>query len=155
MGESELVIKPLSAHSQNQRRIWGLRLPTNFRHQICFVVHRRSKVQRTSSFGLYRSIIYSAPRASNLVDRLRPRRKSNQMKFRYERVREFCVIESCIVMHCGADQATDAPTASLLLQQVTVQRPNFEPGGREFEKTRQRFRRTKCARRVKTALRLF
>jgi len=25
------------------------------------------------------------------------------------RVREFCVIEFCIVMHCGADRATGAP----------------------------------------------
>ena len=38
-----------------------------------------------------------------------------------------------MVVHCRAKGATGAPTALLLYQQVTVQRPNYEPSGREFE----------------------
>ena len=55
----ELVINPLSAHSQNPTGVWGLRLPTNFRHQLCFVVHCRAKLQRTLSFWSYKSITYT------------------------------------------------------------------------------------------------
>ncbi len=53
-------------------------------------------------------------------------------------LREFSVIPSRTVMHCCEIHATGAPTAFLLLQQVTTQRPNFEPGGREFETLRAR-----------------
>jgi hypothetical protein len=57
---SELVIKPLQAQNQNQTAVWGLRFPTNFRHQLCIVVHCRAKLQRTPSFRLYKSITYTS-----------------------------------------------------------------------------------------------
>ena len=43
------------------------------------------------------------------------------------------------------------PTASQLIQLHTVWIPNFEPSGREFEKTRQRFRRRRRPAGVKIA----
>ncbi len=43
---------------------------------------------------------------------------------------------TCNVMYCGANWATGAPMAYHYLQRVTVQRPNFEPSGSEFEPIR-------------------
>ena len=61
----ELVIRSLPAHSQNETCVWGLRFPTNFRHQLCIVVHCRAKSQQTPSFRPYRSITYNGSRATN------------------------------------------------------------------------------------------
>jgi len=35
-------------------------VPTNFRHQLCIVMHCRAKLQRTPSFRLYKSIAYTS-----------------------------------------------------------------------------------------------
>ena len=43
----------------------NMAFPTNFRHQLCFVVHCKAKSQQTLSFRPYRSIIYSSFRATN------------------------------------------------------------------------------------------
>ncbi len=53
-------------------------------------------------------------------------------------MRDICGIQLFVVVHRRARLATSAPTAYLLLQQVTVQRSIFEPGGREFESLRAR-----------------
>ncbi len=42
-------------------------------------------------------------------------------------LREFCVIELSVVVHCRANWATGAPTVVLILQQVIIQRSIFEP----------------------------
>ena len=56
-------------------------------------------------------------------------------------LREFCVIESCIVMHCGADQATGATQAFFYNNKLQFSDPttNRAVGGSSFFEAQQRF----------------